>query len=60
MILEGLDCWDDYPVEHGCICGNECDPPVWVLGAWKKEQATEDFMGQPAMNPKFNHFNGRK
>lgn len=28
MNLEGLDCWDDYPMEHGCICGNDCPPPV--------------------------------
>lgn len=28
MNLEGLDCWDDYPMEHGCICGNDCAPPV--------------------------------
>jgi len=27
MTLEGLDCWDDYPMEHGCICGNDCAPP---------------------------------
>ncbi len=27
MNLEGLDCWDDYPIEHGCICGNDCQPP---------------------------------
>lgn len=28
MILEGLDCWDDYPYEHGCICGDDCPPPL--------------------------------
>jgi hypothetical protein len=28
MNLEGLDCWDDFPMEHGCICGNDCEPPV--------------------------------
>lgn len=44
MSTEGLDCWDDYPMEHGCICGNDCAP-----------RATVEFMGQPAMNPKFNH-----
>ena len=27
MSLEGLDCWDDYPMEHGCVCGNDCPPP---------------------------------
>lgn len=26
MSTEGLDCWDDYPMEHGCICGNDCEP----------------------------------
>lgn len=26
---EALDCWDNYPMEHGCICGNECEPPSW-------------------------------
>lgn len=29
MSAEGLDCWDDYPMEHGCICGNDCEPPEW-------------------------------
>lgn len=31
MNLEGLDCWDDYPMEHGCICGNDCPPPPLPL-----------------------------
>lgn len=31
MNLEGLDCWDDYPYEHGCICGNDCPPPTLPL-----------------------------
>lgn len=28
MSAEGLDCWDNYPMEHGCICGNDCEPPA--------------------------------
>lgn len=31
MNPEGLDCWDDYPYEHGCICGNDCPPPPLPL-----------------------------
>lgn len=30
---EALDCWDDFPYEHGCICGNDCKPPCehdWI------------------------------
>lgn len=29
MSTEALDCWDDYPMEHGCVCGNDCEPPAW-------------------------------
>jgi len=25
---EALDCWDDYPMPHGCVCGNDCEPPA--------------------------------
>jgi len=31
MSTEALDCWDDYPMEHGCICGNDCAPPSLPL-----------------------------
>lgn len=31
MNLEGLYCWNDYPMEHGCICGNDCPPPALSL-----------------------------
>lgn len=31
MYDEALDCWDDYPMEHGCICGNDCPPPPLPL-----------------------------
>lgn len=34
MNLEGLDCWDDYPMEHGCICGNDCEPPARMRATW--------------------------
>lgn len=56
MNLEDLDCWDDFPMVHGCVCGNDCEPPDWMTEAWSREKATEEFMGQPAMNPRFNHF----
>lgn len=50
MDLEGLFCWDDYPYEHGCICGNDCDPPE---DHPVRRFATVDFMGQPALNAHF-------
>lgn len=31
MNPEALDCWEDYPMEHGCICGNDCPPPPLPL-----------------------------
>lgn len=45
MTLEGLDCWDDYPMEHGCICGNDCEPPVRLDP--KPYYVTEADEGQP-------------
>ena len=43
MNLEGLTCWDDYPMEHGCICGNDCAPPPLPLDPypWYVEEADE-------------------
>lgn len=38
MNLEGLDCWDDYPMEHGCICGNDCAPPALPLDYAKRDE----------------------
>lgn len=47
MNIEGLDCWDDFPVEHGCICGNDCPPPVRLdPKPWSVEEAlTPDNQG---------------
>lgn len=31
MTLEGHFCWDDCDEgPHGCICGNDCKPPVYL------------------------------
>lgn len=31
--LEGHSCWEDCDEgPHGCICGNECEPPPWWSG----------------------------
>lgn len=38
---EALDCWDDYPYEHGCICGNNCEPPAWMVRKWEREDGRD-------------------
>lgn len=30
MTDETLDCWGDYPMEHSCICGNDCAARVYL------------------------------
>lgn len=35
MNIEGLDCWDDYPMEYGCICGNDCASPRTKVGQYR-------------------------
>lgn len=37
---EALECWDDFPMEHGCVCGNDCEPPDWMKEAWRAENRT--------------------
>lgn len=41
MSTEGLYCWDGYPIEHGCICGNDCPPPSVSLPVVFSEQRWE-------------------
>lgn len=32
MSLEGHSCWEDCDEgPHGCICGNDCEPPPWMF-----------------------------
>lgn len=38
---EALECWDDFPMEHGCICGNDCEPPRWMIERWRAETRAE-------------------
>ena len=44
MSAEGLDCWGDYPMEHGCICGNDCAPPRLPLdpAPWTSHHGRHD------------------
>lgn len=38
MSLEGHFCWEDCDEgPHGCICGNDCAPPAWMLDRWERE-----------------------
>lgn len=31
MMLEGHSCWEECDEgPHGCICGNDCEPPEWM------------------------------
>ncbi|UVG34176.1 hypothetical protein SEA_PAVLO_82 [Microbacterium phage Pavlo] len=52
-MLEGHSCWEDCDEgPHGCICGNDCEPPERHP---IRQRATVDFMGQPALNRWFTH-----
>ena len=32
MSLEGHFCWEDCDEgPHGCVCGNDCEPPEWMV-----------------------------
>ncbi|AZS08202.1 hypothetical protein SEA_HUCKLEBERRY_61 [Arthrobacter phage Huckleberry] len=31
-------CWED---DHGCICGNECEPPKWMQEMWAAEEGMQ-------------------
>lgn len=34
-MLEGHSCWEDCDEgPHGCICGNDCEPPEWMRKWW--------------------------
>lgn len=34
MSLEGHSCWEDCDEgPHGCVCGNDCEPPYWWVAA---------------------------
>lgn len=33
-------CWDDS--ETGCICGNECEPPKWIIEIWEAQERAQD------------------
>lgn len=48
---EPLDCWDDYPMEHGCICGNDCAPPEWMRKMWARENGAPCVCGAPFDSP---------
>jgi len=38
MMLEGHSCWEDCDEgPHGCVCGNDCEPPEWMKEAWRAE-----------------------
>jgi hypothetical protein len=33
--MEPLFCWEDS--ETGCVCGNGCEPPQWMIDMWDAE-----------------------
>ncbi|ALY10017.1 hypothetical protein FDH62_gp59 [Arthrobacter phage Pumancara] len=34
-----LYCWEDDTT--GCICGNECEPPAWIIKMWDAEEGLQ-------------------
>lgn len=42
MTLEGHTCWEDCDEgPHGCVCGNDCEPPRWSP-FWVDPDSEED------------------
>ncbi|ASZ74373.1 hypothetical protein SEA_KINGBOB_59 [Arthrobacter phage KingBob] len=55
-----LYCWEDDTT--GCICGNECDPPAWIIKMWEAEeglQKAEQEEAQTKTRPVLPHTFGR-
>lgn len=44
MSIEGHDCWEDCDEgPHGCVCGNECEPPEWMREQDFRDRISADF-----------------
>ncbi|ALY08973.1 hypothetical protein FDH57_gp62 [Arthrobacter phage Glenn] len=37
--MDLMYCWDDDTT--GCICGNECEPPAWIIKMWEAEEGLQ-------------------
>ncbi|AZF97437.1 hypothetical protein SEA_CARPAL_60 [Arthrobacter phage Carpal] len=59
--MDLMYCWDDDTT--GCICGNECEPPAWIIKMWEAEEGLQKAEAEEAAvktRPVLPHTFGRE